>query len=253
MNRKSIEYFRGCLIGGAVGDALGAPVEFMSMAQILQAFGEKGIEGYDQAYGRTGAITDDTQMTLFTAEGLILARVRDEYRGGSEGMVLSVYNALLRWLYTQETGIQEGLVNQHGTCAVVDGVLAGCRELHSRRAPGNSCRSSLGSGGMGRRDRPVNDSKGCGGVMRMAPVGLAFDDDQKAFCLGCRCAAITHGHPTGFLASGFLAALISRIVSGDTLIQGIETAGGILKKEDGCKETMDLIDAAVGAAETKIP
>jgi len=125
--------------------------------------------------------------------------------------------------------------------------------LYSRRAPGNSCLSSLGSGIMGSVDRPVNDSKGCGGVMRIAPVGLAFGDAQKAFDLGCRCAAITHGHPTGFLASGFLAALISRIVSGDSLVQGIEVACGILKGEGDCKETMDLIDTAVEAVESKRP
>lgn len=249
MNRKTIEYFRGCLLGGAVGDALGAPVEFMSIDQIRQAYGAQGLTDYDQAYGRTGAITDDTQMTLFTAEGVILSQVRQEYRG-DEGMVLSVYNALLRWLATQEAGIQEGLVRQHGTCAVVDGVLAGCQELYSRRAPGNACLSSLGSGIMGRPDRPVNDSKGCGGVMRMAPVGLAFDDARKAFEMGCRCAAVTHGHPTGFLASGFLAALISRIVAGEALVQAIETVRGILKGEKESRETLVALDRAVEAAQT---
>ena len=62
---------RGCILGGAVGDALGAPVEFMGLAQIRSRFGEHGPSDYAEWAGPTGGITDDTQMTLFTAEGVI--------------------------------------------------------------------------------------------------------------------------------------------------------------------------------------
>ena len=61
----TISRFKGCLLGGAVGDALGAPVEFESHASIIATYGEQGITDYDVAYGTLGAITDDTQMTLF--------------------------------------------------------------------------------------------------------------------------------------------------------------------------------------------
>jgi ADP-ribosylglycohydrolase len=71
----------GCLLGGAIGDALGAPVEFMSLQQIHETFGPSGICHYAPAWGRLGAITDDTQMTLFTAEGLLRAWVRHQMRG----------------------------------------------------------------------------------------------------------------------------------------------------------------------------
>ncbi|MCB1975374.1 MAG: ADP-ribosylglycohydrolase family protein, partial [Burkholderiaceae bacterium] len=73
--------FAGCLLGGAVGDALGAPVEFMSRDEIFQQHGPAGIREYASAYGQFGAITDDTQMTLFTAEGLLRAWVRGNLRG----------------------------------------------------------------------------------------------------------------------------------------------------------------------------
>ena len=66
--------YRGCLLGGAVGDALGAGIEFASLADIRRQYGPAGVTGYVPCYGRSGAITDDTQMTLFTAEGLIRAR-----------------------------------------------------------------------------------------------------------------------------------------------------------------------------------
>ena len=66
--------FLGCLLGGAVGDALGAPVEFMRRERDRRPVRDRaGSRHYAPAYGVTGAITDDTQMTLFTAEGLLRA------------------------------------------------------------------------------------------------------------------------------------------------------------------------------------
>lgn len=212
-------------MGGAIGDALGAPIEFMSMDQIISVCGPHGVIDYLPAYGRQGAITDDTQMTLFTAEGLILSRVRQEYQGADKA-ILSVYHGLLRWLSTQETDLQAQLIKRYGTCSIVDGVLTGYKELFSLRAPGNSCLSALKSGKMGTLENPVNNSKGCGGVMRVAPVGLAFSDAEKSFQMGCECAAITHGHPTGYLAAGTLAALISMIISGDSLGDAMDGALG---------------------------
>jgi len=154
MNRRNIKNFQGCLIGGAIGDALGAPIEFMSIDQIRSSFGEIGLTDYSEAYGRNGAVTDDTQMTLFTAEGLILSKVRREYEGDT-GIISAGYHALLRWLYTQETNLQDNLVQTHGTCSIVDGVLIGHKELFSLRAPGNSCLSSLKSGKIGTIGDPM--------------------------------------------------------------------------------------------------
>ena len=240
---KMLEYFKGCLIGGAVGDALGAPIEFIAIDQIRSLFGNEGLTDYAPAYGRIGSITDDTQMTLFTAEGLILSRVRQEYQG-DEGAVSAVYHALLRWLYTQETGIQEHLIKAYGTCSIVDGVLTGHKELFSLRAPGNSCLSALQSGQLGTMDNPVNDSKGCGGVMRMAPVGLMYEDAEKAFRIGCECAALTHGHPTGYLAAGTFASILSRLISRETLNAAINDSVSILKTYTNNEETLSVINSA---------
>ena len=44
---KSKELFRGCLLGGAVGDALGYPVEFMTDSDIFRKYGERGITEYE--------------------------------------------------------------------------------------------------------------------------------------------------------------------------------------------------------------
>lgn len=92
--------YLGCMLGGAVGDALGAPVEFMRISEIRRKYGKSGITDYDTAYGRIGAITDDTQMTLFTAEGLLRAWTRGNTKGICNPPSV-VHHAYKRWLHTQ--------------------------------------------------------------------------------------------------------------------------------------------------------
>ena len=235
---------QGCMLGGAVGDALGAPVEFLTLDEICRRHGKTGITRMEAAYGRRGAITDDTQMALFTAEGLILCKVRAEYAHGGQ-TIPAIYHAYLRWLFTQDAHRRPQLIKDHGTCAVIDGILTAHPEFFSRRSPGDTCLSSLRSGTMGTMDRPINNSKGCGGVMRVVPIGLTHLDAEEAFMLGCATAAITHGHPTGYLSAGFMASLISRLMSGKPLAGAIEDASRILKAKAGHEESSAAVDSAV--------
>mgnify|MGYP006290208065 CR=1 FL=1 len=240
--KRSLNHVSGCLLGGAVGDALGAPVAFMSLKEIQHRFGPAGISEYAIAYGRKGAITDDTQMTLFTAEGLILSQVRG---GDLKAYQIPpfVYQAYLRWLSTQQAVHFEHLVRKYGSCAMVDGVLITNKELYSRRAPGNTCLSALMSGRMGAVEDPINESKGCGGVMRVAPVGY-FVKPEAVFDTACEIAAITHGHPAGYLAAGCLAQMVSRISYGSDLITAIEETLDVLKTWPFHSECMEAITAA---------
>lgn len=240
----------GCLLGGAVGDALGAPIEFMGMDEIRRRYGPAGVTRFEEAYGRTGAITDDTQMTLFTAEGLILMAVRPDYQMAP---ITAIYHAYLRWLYTQDIDHQVRLVNAHGTCAVIDGILTGHQGLFSRRAPGNACLSALRSGQMGTIEQPINDSKGCGGVMRVAPIGLSGDDMEKAFRLGCEAAAITHGHPTGILSAGVLSALICGLLTERPLAAVLDDATRILVRHANHDETSQAIERAMDLWQRRTP
>lgn len=231
--------YLGCMIGGAVGDALGAPVEFMSLSGILEKYGESGITDYDRAYGRIGAITDDTQMTLFTAEGLLRASTRGNLREICHPPSV-VFHAYKRWLQTQDKSFKEPSAHER------EGFLHHIEELYSRRAPGNSCLSALRREKMGTIKEPINDSKGCGGVMRIAPVGLIVDDVEESFKMGCEIAALTHGHPTGYLASGALATIINVIKNGGTLGEAVNASVSILKKHPHHEETAEAIDHAVG-------
>ncbi|HEV8631035.1 MAG TPA: ADP-ribosylglycohydrolase family protein [Thermoanaerobaculia bacterium] len=261
---------RGCLLGGAMGDALGAGVELDSLAEIRRRFGPRGAVGYVGAYGRPVAITDDTQMTLFTAEGLIRAAVRGRVGGGrglgvvdAVGMVWHAYD---RWLLTQGEALEPlaarwrargaaqtgaaptGAAQAQGEWAWPDGWLVAEPRLHDARGPGNTCLAALRGGRMGTREEPINDSKGCGGVMRAAPAGLLRRPAGEAFALGADLAAITHGHPSGYLAAGCLAAMVARLVDGASLGEAVATARRELAGQEGAAEVEGRLDAAVAAA-----
>ena len=76
---KLNDKFRGCMIGGAAGDALGYAVEFMPEQQIFSKHGENGITSYSFVNDKA-LISDDTQMSLFTAAGLLLGSTRARER-----------------------------------------------------------------------------------------------------------------------------------------------------------------------------
>lgn len=243
--RRRREFYRGCLLGGAVGDALGAPVEFQSLEEIRRAFGPDGISDFAPAYGRLGAITDDTQMTLFTAEGLLRAVCRGNHEGVCDRNAV-LHHAYARWITTQ---------GERSLCAwdpaKFDGWLVGLPALRSRRAPGSTCLSALQVEAPGSVERPANSSKGCGGVMRAAPAGMIRWGD--AFELGRDLAAITHGHPTGFLAAGCLALLVHEILDGSSLPDAVATTRARLVAQPDHQECLAAIDAAVAAWQSGAP
>ena len=90
----------GCMVGGAVGDALGAPIEFSTLDEIRAAHGPQGVTGFVAGGMVPGTFTDDTQMTLFTAEGLIRADNRMRERGICD-VPRVIWRAYQRWLNTQ--------------------------------------------------------------------------------------------------------------------------------------------------------
>ncbi len=243
--------YRACLLGGAVGDALGAPVEFLKEREIQARFGPGGIRDFAKAFDRVGAITDDTQMTLFTAEGLLRGLVRLKHRGIGPAFESVTANAYLRWLRTQgmhPRSKEVELRDDQGN----DGWLMSHAELHRRRVPGNTCISALEAmKGLG--DQARNESKGCGGLMRIAPVALFvhanWAGDPAAlpdycFDLGCSLAGITHGHPSGQLPAGVMSLVMLRILQGAELRTAIEEAKASLRGRPENGETMIAVENA---------
>ncbi|CAN5471835.1 N/A [soil metagenome] len=244
--RNKRDHFTACLLAGAIGDALGAPVEFLSRAAILSTWGGAGITGFASAYGRIGAITDDTQMTLFTAEGLLRGFVRQRMRGicSPVGMVGAAYQ---RWLVTQ--GASNPALSRESNAT---GWLIGLEALHSRRAPGTTCLSALRAAASYGAVAD-NDSKGCGGVMRVAPVGLMMwrfgNDMNQAFDLACEVCALTHGHPTGQLTGGVLAAMVHGLLDDASLRDALDGALAILVTRARHEETSNALTLARSLAD----
>ena len=225
----------------------------MKRTEILRRFGPNGITQYAPAYGGLGTITDDTQMSLFTAEGLIRGWVRGRFKGITTYSGVTAH-AYLRWLQTQ--GERPSCDIDFGTDE--PGWLFQQRQLHSRRAPGNTCLSALRAmSSLGELAR--NDSKGCGGVMRVAPVGLfawrlrQYESAHDAFRLGTELAALTHGHPTGALTGGVLAVLILALTDGASLPEALRPSKAILRAETGPKGTMRAIERAETLAVSGLP
>jgi ADP-ribosylglycohydrolase len=234
---------RGCFLGGAVGDALGAPIEFESIDAIRSRFGPEGLRDYAPAYGVRGAITDDTQMTLFTAEGILRAYTRGVAKGICHPPSV-VDHAYARWLATQGERSGRWDVDEP------DGWLVSVPALHGRRAPGNTCLSALAAAEAGTVRAPMNDSKGCGGVMRAAPAGLTGEGPfGDPFTFGCEIAALTHGHPSGYLAAGVLADVVSRLVLGDELEVALEAALMRVSVEPGSEELTCAVRHAMDRAD----
>lgn len=251
MMEKDTLHFRGCLLGGAIGDALGYTVEFMNISEIKSKFGNDGITElvYDQKSSKA-VVSDDTQMTLFTAEGILWA----DYRGRHKGICSfpsCVFYSYQRWLYTQTGKLASKEYNWILDNDQVDykSELLNVKELFERRAPGNTCLSALSDSAnqdFGTIEKHINNSKGCGGVMRVAPVGLYFyKSPGRAFRIAAECAAITHGHPSGYLSAGVLACIIAEIITGKEIKQATSNAIDILKTYDGHEECLDILQKAI--------
>jgi ADP-ribosylglycohydrolase len=243
------DLFIASLLGGAIGDALGYPVEFMKLNEIQAKYGERGITEVEiDEYTDKVLISDDTQMTLFTADGMIWAYDRMSERGIGSYAGSGIYQSYLRWLYTQ----RRDLPDEHYDWLLDlqphedSGSILNNKDLFSLRAPGNTCLSALESNKMGTIEEPINNSKGCGGVMRVAPVGLFLHKNpETAFRVAAEVAAITHGHPSGYLAAGALAVIIAELVNGKSIFESAERALVLLKSYPHHEETYEAIEAAI--------
>ncbi len=220
---RQLDKIRGSLVGGAVGDALGYPVEFIcSYEGIQKRYGENGITRLDTTQWwlpdeeKSGKawISDDTQMTLFTACGLLNAKAQ------GKAPKYAICEAYLEWYYTQVG---------RKSCRHKDCWIGDVPELNNRRAPGNTCMTALQD--ILRGKDPYNNSKGCGGIMRTAPVALygavwrdtpegeplegRISNIKDVDMLAADAAEITHQHPLGWLSSALEAHVIYRIMQKD--------------------------------------
>ena len=189
MTISQVDRFRGCIIGLAVGDALGHPTEFVpSVRAIRERWGDRGITTFEATEDHPpGTFTDDTQMSIAAARALIRAG-----HAGTDRLMTTLADEFVAW----------------------------SKSPKNDRAPGGACMSgcfALAAGANWRR-AGVAQSKGCGAAMRAAPFGLYFGDDPDALVgVTASQSALTHRHPTGIASSVAAAAAVASTLQADSL------------------------------------
>ncbi|MCD7956631.1 MAG: ADP-ribosylglycohydrolase family protein [Lachnospiraceae bacterium] len=301
-NEVSLDAIRGSLVGGAAGDALGYPVEFYSLGEIQSIYGEAGITHYHYGGKGLARISDDTQMTLFTATGLLLATTRGRMKGVLAPDTEYVHSSYYTWYLMQRGHSKFGYEEDE---AYPYSWLYRVPEMGENRAPGNTCMSALSSKKCGSIEHPLNHSKGCGGIMRVAPVGLyrnrglceakpetnmrenAGDQERTddlmmteqlrtakqagvrnpgkdvdrikdVDWMAAQVAAITHGHPLGYMPAAALAHIVNRVAYWNlTIEQAVEDAMSEMKTLFAGTEELDemlvLVDIALQLAKNEEP
>ena len=191
-----VQQFTGSVVGLAIGDALGYPAEFRSREQILREIGPDGITDFiglqDPRFSRPfiagarqppGTYTDDTQMSIAVARGLLESTQAD-----LEAQMRAVARHFVAWAESPDND----------------------------RAPGNTCMTGCANlrAGVHWRTAGVANSKGCGSAMRVAAIGLLFGADLDAVERIARASSLlTHGHPAaleGAAAAALMVALALR-------------------------------------------
>lgn len=225
--KDSKAYFRGCLLGGAIGDAL----------------------GYSDVIQGKSLISHHTQMTVFTVDGLVWADNRVK-RKGIYAYIPCIFFSYQKWYYTQTGHFADKAYE-----FLVDGEILDREELFARRSPGNTALEALAgsiNNKYGTLKNRINNSKGYVPAVRSAPIGLYFYRDPKnAFQFGCESGALTHGHSDGFLAAGFISCLISLIIQGEKLDTAVSEALEILKKQKNSKTVYEAISKALQLVESE--
>ena len=264
---EHLDQIRGSLIGGAIGDALGYAIEFEGEAQIFGNYGKNGITEYELTNGKA-LISDDTQMTLFTGNGILVGDTRMAMRGIGASPRAYVADAYQDWLKTQHSDIKT--VNKYKRFTKEGGRswLLDVPELYTRRSPGNTCLSALKT----RADSdyvedfiadPINHSKGCGGIMRIAPIALKYRAGENYYgdiaeldMEAAQIAAITHSHSLGYMPAAVAAHVINRcLTSSDSMtlkemiLEAKDTAAKLFAGDKHLPELTDIIDRAIRLSE----
>ncbi len=179
------ERYEGCMLGLAVGDALGGPTEFLSYEQIRNRWPPDGVTSFMAFRGLPpGSFTDDTEMSIAVARGL--TRSPDL---SADTILSSIAREFVEW----------------------------ARRTQPARSPGTTCMQGVHrlAAGVHWSQSGENDSKGCGSAMRSAPIGLAFPHSLDALRFyASKVSLMTHGSPVATAGSVATAYLVARSLDG---------------------------------------
>ena len=249
---KDINKYRGCLLGGAVGDALGYTVEFMEDSEIFKTYGNNGITEYSLV-NDVAPISDDTQMTLFTANGLLLGTTIKITTGAIVPYSHYISLCYKDWLKTQ---LAEDFKFEEPEYSWLNNIP----EMNHSREPGRTCIEYILKNKFGSISNPQNNSKGCGGIMRVAPIGLYFEDKgyttKEIDMIGAEAAALTHGHELGYIPAAMFVHIIHLLShSNISVFSAVEDAKKTIKnifpKANHINYLISLVDKSIELSKNK--
>ena len=204
MAREQV-FFRGALLGLAVGDAMGYTVDSKTLVQICEDYGPNGLLGYDLVNGYAD-VTSYTQVAAFCANGLLLGLTRGQMQGRMAPLVRYVNLALREWSRSQHYSAPE-----RNHCW-----LSTQPELKRRRCMDTRMLDALNRPAQGSMEEPQNRSDHPGGLTQAVSVALAarhLDLGQPEIDrLAAEAVALTHGNPEAFLSSAVLAHGLSLLL-----------------------------------------
>ncbi len=193
--------YAGCLLGLAIGDAMGVTVDSKSYGDICEAYGPAGLLGYDLVNGYA-EISSHTQLAAFSCNGLIMGLAR-----GQTTPIQHITVALKEWALAQNLPRDP----QRRFCWLSHIPLMRTRRCMDPRTLDSLTRDLLGT-----PQRPANQGQGPGTLTAAVPVGLFYAPERMEFSdiglLGAQTVALTHGDALTFLSGAVIAYTVAGIV-----------------------------------------
>lgn len=232
---------RGCFLGAAVGDAMGIAVDGKSLAEIYADYGPNGLLGYDLANGEAD-VSSYTQIPAFTGNGILLGVAR-----GKADFVPYIAHALREWARNQNFHRDP----EDSRCWVA-------KPKHLRLHNNRDARmlDALRPQVLGTPEAPTNQNVSAGSLTQAIPLALfarSHNMTNEDLCvLAVRTAALTHGNPETFLATGVLALCLSMILETpatsveEHIRNALQTAKA--KYGDRFSQDLDRLTARIGRA-----
>lgn len=250
MKKLEFDNIFNCILGGAIGDALGVPVRNMSYDLIVNQYGKKGLTGIETDCDGKARVTANTQLNIFTIDALIKAYTRYYiYKDIDLGRKIT-YTNYLRWQYYQDRKISINVDKE----LLKDNYLYSIQELKYERYPERRMKEILETEMIDNDDEnEQNNNSGWACLTKSVAYGIFYHYDYNtAFDTSVRIAKLTHGHPNAYLSCGTLSVIIANIVNGNKLEKAIQVAIDILKTKSNSKEVLRYIVLALDMAKGEI-
>ena len=190
---------RAALLGAAIGDALGVPVEFQGRS-VRQTDPVTGMRAFGTHHQPAGTWSDDTSMILATMTGLIKS-------GGYDP--IAVMREFLAWK-------EEARHTPHGVVFDIGHATSAALGRARSGTPPPEC------GGTS------ETSNGNGSLMRILPIALAYADDPDLIVKASAISSLTHAHERSRFCCAFYCLVASDLMHGGSIEEATAFAWEIL-------------------------